>query len=115
MKYYIKASDDMQNAKDLIFDLIYNYCKETCGVSTNFYEPLTREEYYEEFDSRFESSVYDAIAHYFARDFDIGIQEVNIIAEAVLSRASNDANLAYRKHDQYDELIDEWVLPVAGE
>lgn len=115
MKCYIKSSTNVTSAKELLFDLIYDYCKETCGISPSFAKPLTRKGYYEEFDRRFAESVYDAIAHYLGRDFDIGMQEVNIISEAILEKAESDSYWAYGKPEQCDDLIDEWELPVLGE
>ena len=46
---------------------------------------------------------------------DVNKHEVDIITNALLDRAANDDYFAYKKIHEYDELIDEWVLPVVGE
>ena len=116
MKRVIKANTDIEtDAKDLLFNMLYNLCVDTVGVRSWFRKSLTREEYYEEFDDRFENDVNHVIINLFGRDFDLGQSDIDIIARAILDKAAKDDYFAYKKPDSYDELIEEWGIPVVGE
>ena len=115
MKKYIKASTSTQQAGDLLFNLMYNLCKDKAGINPAGLKAMSRSEYDDIFDLRFADDVENIIINVLGKHFDISMHEVDIIVEAILDKAETDIYFSYKKHDQYDEIIDEWYLPVEGE